>query len=299
MIYDDALIERVCSLFQTTKESVVIVSAFIGAEILERLLESVPKRVGEITLYARWRIDDIASGASDWDAWNVARRYGAAMYACDKLHAKIYVSDDDALVGSANATISGLGHDGNLELLIPAKASHPDVAQVLQAVKGNSRLAVPMGVDIRRVVQTYSQDEPLRVPIWMPAVPPDTFLNAFAGGSPHTEATLAICEALSIPQIEGSINELIDALHATTAFRLVREAFRERIKPMDVGQLRILLSDKIDPIIKGLPDDQMNVLAQWLGRFGENTHATPHLQSTSLALSPGRLLETFDVRHKA
>ena len=284
------LLARICSLLQLAHRRVVIVSAFVGAKTLDTLLSSVPDRVKSTSLYVRWRIDDIASKASDWDVWDVAKQHGAAMYACENLHAKIYISDDKALVGSANATHSGLNSNGNLELLMPTDVNQPDVAQTLRTIENNARRAPPIGADIRcRLTQ---RDDP-ELPIWLPEISPDTFLNAFLGRAPHTAETLAICRALELPDDGGSYEDLASALGATTTFRLVHEAFNNRLRSMNVKQLQILLSSQIGQAIKEVPDERMNFLVQWLGRFGKNTHLTPRSDEDSPALSPGRLLGTF------
>ena len=49
------------------------------------------------------------------------------------LHAKLYVADDDCLVGSANLTATALGWrpNSNLEILVPGKRSDADIALLL------------------------------------------------------------------------------------------------------------------------------------------------------------------------
>lgn len=291
---DAALLDQVCSLFQLACQRIVIVSAFVGAKTLDALLSSVPNRVKSTSLYVRWRVDDIASGASDWNVWDVAKQYGAAMYACENLHAKIYISDNKALVGSANATLSGLGSDGNLELLISVDAHHPEVARALQSIKNSARRASPIGVDVIPSLNMRSQSASLETPIWLPEIPPNIFLDAFFGRAPHTTKTLAVCHALELPEDGGSYNDLVTALGATTTFRLVQDAFNQRLQSMNMKQLQILLSEQIDPVIKEVPDERMNVLVQWLGKFGKNTHLTPRSDSDLPALSPGKLLGTFN-----
>ena len=287
-------LDRICSLLQLAHQRVIIVSAFVGAKTLDVLLSSVPDRVKSRALYVRWRIDDIASGASDWNAWDVAKRHGTTIYACENLHAKIYISDDKALVGSANATHSGLGSNGNLELLMLTDADQPDVAQTLQTIKNNAHRAPPIGADIGYQLNIHTQSDDSEIPIWLPEVSPSTFLNAFLGRAAHTAETLAICRVLGLPESGGSYEDLASALGATTTFRVVHEAFNNRLRSMSMQQLQILLSNQIDQTIKEVPDERMNFLIQWLGRFGENTHLAPRSDKDALALSPGKLLGTFE-----
>ena len=290
-----APLDRICSLLQLAHQQVVIVSAFVGAKTLDILLNSVPDRVKSTSLYVRWRIDDIASGASDWEVWDVAKRHGATMYACEDLHAKIYISDDKALVGSANATHSGLGSNGNLELLMPTDANHPDVAQTLQTIRENAHKALPIGADIRCHSNIHTQRDDPEIPIWLPEISPSIFLDAFLGRATHTTETLAICRALKLPEDGGSYEDLASALGATTTFRLVHEAFNDRLRSMSMKQLQILLSSQIDQKIEEVSDERMNFLVQWLGRFGKNTHLAPRSDDDKPALSPGKLLGTFEI----
>ncbi len=286
-------LSRIRRLFNGARNRVVVVSAFVGAKALDELLKAIPEGVEHVAVYVRWDTNDITSGATDWRAWDVASHHAVPFYACPGLHAKMYIADENALVGSANATTPGLGLGGisNLELLIPANADHEDVADVLATVEKRSSIAVPIGADAAEGV-----GEHLEVPYWLPQIAPELFLDALAGKIPHTEETRATCKALELQEGERSIGKIRLALGQKTAFRVVRQVFSGRLLSMKEEELQRLLSERIDSGFADLSKESIELIVRWLGRFGENTHLSPHEEGSGLVLSPGRVLTSFQMR---
>lgn len=286
-------LSRIRELFSGARHRVIVVSAFVGAEALDELLKSVPGDVKQVAVYSRWRTNDIASGSTDWQAWDVAARHEAAFYACPDLHAKIYVADDKALVGSANATTLGLGlgRMSNLELLIPADAGQVDVAGVLADVEERSSIAAPIGADA-----VEGSVEGSTFPFWLPQIPPELFMDALNGHISHTTETLVASEALELQEGEKSIGQIRLALGQKTVFRFVRQVFDGRLLPMGEEELRGLLAERIDSRFADLPRDVFALLVRWLGQFGENTHLEPGGTRGELVLSPGGILSSFQDR---
>ena len=62
--------------------------------------------------------------------------------------------------------------------------------------------------------------------------------------------------------------------------------------PMGQAELRMLLVDQVASDLKRLSDKDINLLSQWLGEFGENTHLSPPKDGIPAQLAPGRLLAT-------
>lgn len=93
-------------------------SAFLRSEALIGLLQSAPKSLtGRILV--RWQLGDFIAGASDFDAFDVALSHGLRMYMSLNFHGKVYsLPPQGIVVGSANATLSGLGmsNDSNSEV---------------------------------------------------------------------------------------------------------------------------------------------------------------------------------------
>lgn len=101
-----------------------LVAPFMKAAVIDELLSSVDGAV-PIHLYTRWRPDEVARGVSDTVVFDLARaRPRTSLHLVDALHAKLYIADEHALLGSANLTAAGLGDGGrsNLELLAPVAA---------------------------------------------------------------------------------------------------------------------------------------------------------------------------------
>ena len=285
-------------LFAGANERVIIISAFVGAEALDSLLESA-RRVPERSVYVRWDLRDIASGASDWRAWDIARRLGTPIFACPGLHAKLYIADNKALLGSANATISGLSgpQKGNLELLVLEDAGIDPIRQLVRRVQEISSPASPMGEDV--VLQ-----DPLasdaghcdRLPFWIPKSDPARFLKAMAGHIPHDDDSRQDRDALQLGEKAAGRAEIRKAVSNTTAFRVVRTVFEGRILPMDIPELRSLISSQISSAVDELSRESTERLARWLGEFGENTLMVPATATTSAQLMPGKLLASERIR---
>lgn len=286
-------LSRVCALFEAARERVIIASAYLGSRTLDRLLSSVPKAVTRVAVFCRWSVQDIASGATDWRAWNVARAHAADMYACASLHAKFYVSDDRALVGSANATAAGLGGEGrgNLELLVPVDAAQEDVARVLALATQEAKEAAPIGADVAGDDGRGSD-----VGFWLPAVDPDVFLDVVRGRRPHTIETRRTCARLGVPEHGQGEGAIRGAVGETTLFRIVRHEFDTRPTPMTVERLRDLLVDKAGSSLGEVSTERLAPLVQWLGRFGTNTHAITSPRETIPTLYPGRRLVSYEFK---
>lgn len=290
----EAPLHQVQELFARAKEQVIIISAFVGSEALDSLLEAA-RHVPERRVYVRWDWHDIASGASDWRSWDVARRHNAPMFACPGLHAKAYIGDNMALIGSANATTPGLSGppNGNLELLVLEHADTVQVEKVVRRVQEISILATPMGDDITRHVlqpSDHGSDTKSAHPVWLPCSAPDRFLKAMAGNAPHDAESLQDKDSLRLSKSTAGRAEIREAVFDATVFRVVRTEFEDRVLPMSILELRTLLANQASPSIEQLPQESIERLCQWLGEFGENTIMTPSADPSSAQLVPGKLL---------
>lgn len=89
--------------------SIDFCSAFLRSEALTGLLEHAPMQLTGRVL-VRWRLGDFKAGASNFDAFDIAMAYGLRVYMRLDFHGKVYsLPPQGILVGSANATQSGLG----------------------------------------------------------------------------------------------------------------------------------------------------------------------------------------------
>ena len=103
----------------SAEERLVFVSPFVKRSSLEHFIKKVnPDSKIEKNLITTWNLSDIASGVSDLSVYPFARDHGWSVRLVEGLHAKVYVADHRALLGSANLTNSGfsLGStSGNIE----------------------------------------------------------------------------------------------------------------------------------------------------------------------------------------
>ena len=156
--------ERIKVLLSGAKHRVILCSPFIKAGVL-RTIMSVVSDIVPIRVVTRWRAAEVAAGVSDLDTLSIANeRPNAKLALLDDLHAKLYLADDQCLVGSANLTATALGwaHRNNVELLVPIEPSEPDIVHLL----GRLESAVPATAAIRSkleakvaTLQTSTLDE--------------------------------------------------------------------------------------------------------------------------------------------
>ena len=285
---------RVCSLLGRATERVVILSAYIGAATLERLLDAVPEGVTQKAVFVRWAIGDIADGATDWQVWDVAKARAVPLYACPRLHAKVYVSDGCALVGSANATASGLGLgvEQNLEVMVPFDAESPEVAQVLTVAEQESTEAPPIGAEVT------GSGAGAGSLVWVPEVDPEVILDVLQGRQSHSRQTRSTCAILGIDQQQGDDITLRDAVRETTVFRVVMREFDTRPMPMTLNDLRNVLAKRLGRTYGTIPAERLVPLVRWLARYGANTHAVTTPGDAVPTLYPGRRLASYQFRRK-
>ena len=94
-------------------------SAFLRSAAFVRHFSELTEHHAKKTVVVRWRLGDFISGASDLEAYPFARDLGWDFYINPYLHAKALLSDDRAIISSANMTdkgMSGFPPHGNHEL---------------------------------------------------------------------------------------------------------------------------------------------------------------------------------------
>ena len=286
----DNAMRRVIHLFGEARAQVRVVSAFIRSDVLHELLAAVPDNV-PVTVYTRWHIEDILSGASDKNAWDVAKKHGAEFYACPRLHAKMYIADNAALVGSANATHKGFRGSGssNIELLLPADVTQKDICETLNTIFQMSFLAAPFGIDVRE--HGLNEDVVITPCIWIPGTDYESFINITQGVSPHTEDSRNDCQALGLSEIADR-NAIRTAVRDTTVFRVIEDIFNTWPGPMNHNELRKMFTAKRLLLPDPLPEERLSYLMTWVGRMGKNTFLIEGSDKNTPTLYPGKLLSS-------
>ena len=129
--------EKLKSLLKTAQERVVLCAPFIKADVLATVLPLVQKNV-PVQIVTRWRATEVAAGVSDLEVLHIAKpRPHTEIRLLNNLHAKLYLADGRCLVGSANLTASALGwaKNSNIELLISAKSTDPEIDNLLKRIQ--------------------------------------------------------------------------------------------------------------------------------------------------------------------
>ncbi len=120
------------------QESLVILSAYVKTAALEWLERELSGRDIKVIVVTRWQPQDLASGASDVDAYEVALRNGWMFAVSPRLHSKLFLFDDShLLLGSANMTQKGLHLCvlGNDEAGVEAHPTPIDLARIENYLK--------------------------------------------------------------------------------------------------------------------------------------------------------------------
>ncbi len=287
-------LSRICDLFATAQYRIIVISAYIGSETLDTLLSAGPAGVSRV-VFANWTIENIASGASEWKAWDVSARHGVPLFSCPRLHAKVYIADDIALVGSANATWNGLqgGDQGNLEVLVEVGTDVREISNLLETVQSNSGLAPPFGNDVLISDHGYQlMDSNVKLMVWTPQSEPDHFIRAMRGEVSHNDESRIDSRALGLIASESSPGVILATLRSQTVFRFVHNEFENRLKPMDLDELRQMLAHTVSAQFDGMSDDDVFLLMRWLSRFGQNAHLGPRGVGYRPSLVPGRFVGT-------
>lgn len=90
----------------SAREEVIVLSAFLKESALEWILDNTT--VQKISIVSRWQPYDLIAKTSDVSCYRFCSERGIRFGISWGLHAKVYCIDRHVLVGSANATGSGL-----------------------------------------------------------------------------------------------------------------------------------------------------------------------------------------------
>ena len=236
---------QLLNLAKQVKNSVTIVAPFVKFGAFERLTAAIPSTI-PIRLFTRWRPDEIAVGVSDPEVWEIiASRPASSLFLCHHLHAKCYIFDSKAFVGSANLTSRALGWHpfANLELLVQVTSDCEPVRSLIETLERVSILAdEETALRFRKLaeeIRTEPEPHPmepvlasLRVTGWLPKTRQPSQLFAVSSGKVDNVtraardtatddlAYLGIPSGLSRCSFEDCVKTVISQLEF---FRLVEE----------------------------------------------------------------------------
>ena len=282
--------ERLKSLLKKARSRVFLCAPFIKADVLKTILPIVPTNI-PVQIYTRWRATEVAAGVSDLEVLEIANeRPHTELRLLNNLHAKLYLVDDQCLVGSANLTASALGwsEHSNVELLIPAKPTDPDIDYFLRRLEAAEIATVETRSQIEALANTLKMtrleegedmpdDNSGRQFAWLPrCAAPDKLYEIYANPKTTTVVTgtredgladitdLQIQPGLSekdfkirvrdtllqIPTLAGIIDTVPQGLSDTDGIERIKEA-RPDLSEQDVRA-------------------QWRIVREWIGIFFED-----------------------------
>ncbi len=280
---------RIADLFRTARRRVIIISAFMSAEALRQLLQASPSV--QRTVYVRWRMQDIVSRATDAGIYEVAKDSAASLKFHQRLHAKAYISDDCALVGSANATFPGLGisRQNNIELLTETTTRNADITQLLAILESESADAAQIPVNIQEGLTDSlraSMLEDTEGQVWIPSAKYDDVQNLVFHGV-WNDAASADCIALGI-SFGSSRKYINEAANESMIFLKLADHMRYTTVGVDKAGLVNFLSGA--DILGRMPtDSELGKLVDWIRICAKDMTVVDHTTSNPKILPLSRM----------
>lgn len=132
-LIDGGSVKRWLSQSIAAASDVSLCSAYIRSEALLHLLAMAPTSLSGKVL-VRWKIGDLIAGASDLESFEICKSRGLKLFMRLDFHGKVYsVPPYGVIVGSSNATLSGLGlrPDSNTEAstLVECKPTNMELVE--------------------------------------------------------------------------------------------------------------------------------------------------------------------------
>ena len=275
----DLLVEHL----SRARTAVLLCAPFIKAGVAKRLLAAIHPDVS-VEIVTRWHAEEVAAGVSDLEVFELASgREGTTLRLLDNLHAKLYLSDEKLLAGSANLTATALGwcNDPNLELLVAIPTDNDAVTRcrtgltAARLATSEERAAIQALVDeLHRspMPESKNVDEAL-AGLWLPKLAAPERL--FAAYTPSARERLT---ASAIEAADHDLNALaIPPGLGESAFR-TQVADRFSTMPAIVTILAAAQSDLTDASAAGLiqsmaeepemtPAMRWQIVREWLTYF--------------------------------
>lgn len=138
ILINNELSEEVFSQCRQAKSEIIIYSAFIKQQTIEKIGENIGKGI-DVKVLARWQCGDLIAGVSDLEVYNYCSDRGWKFGIKQSLHAKVFIFDrDTAIIGSGNATEAGFGSAirSNDEVSVNFKPDIKDVSKIIALESG-------------------------------------------------------------------------------------------------------------------------------------------------------------------
>ena len=133
ILFSNEILDLVKKELKSASSSVQIITAYCKESSFMHLDSYINDKVKDKRLLVRFRMDDILKGSTDFSIVECGMKAGWQVYIRFDLHAKTYIVDNKrGLVGSANATNSGLGisKNGNMEMAALVDIEPKDIEKI-------------------------------------------------------------------------------------------------------------------------------------------------------------------------
>ena len=280
--------ERLKTLLREAQKQILLCSPFIKANVLETILFVVPDSI-PVRIVTRWRANEIAMGISDLEVFDLAnKRPKTQLELLNNLHAKLYLADDDCLVGSANLTGSALGWSmqNNVEILVPACATHPDIILLLEqldcAVLATSKTraeveAVVASFELAKFLKTEELADGNNVFVWLPScaapdklyeIYKDRWTDIVAKGTRED----GVADLKNLLTIKGlSQAEFKSAIRDALLMMPAMASIVERVSRSITNQVGFKLIERARPdLAEKDVEKQWRIVRDWVNVFFEN-----------------------------
>lgn len=273
--------DRLLAFAAAAETTIVLIAPFVKAQVISRILKAAPVDV-PVILYTRWRLEEIGMGVSDIGVWPLLHEDGRGdVRLCHHLHAKCYIFDQNAVVGSANLTSRALNWhpQANLELQVDVETTHASVRDLVKTLD-TTAVTVDRGIyeEYRRLLELVDWPVDRSTPAMDP-IPRPQVASGWLPESRHpADLFLAYCgklEELTRASEQSATNDL-DYLGLPPG--LDQDTFNQAVRSV----LTVL------PFFR-----QVEEYSHTLRRFGEyKTLARNYLSAVGLQRNPSDAWQT-------
>jgi len=261
---------------------VVVITPFVTRNGLRPVLDVISPGAS-ITLFTRWRADEVAMGVSDPYVFDLLSEVGGNVRLHHLLHAKAYIRPGHAaLVGSANLTSFALGwrRAGGVELLVEVSDEHPSVVALVEFLEVTSAEATAdtrdqvleqaTAFDLDRSTPLGSEKSTPPTSVWLPAyAQPKSLWRVYKGEREETISELARPDLAALDLPAGLTEREFKAYVASALLQglpgQMAEELRNRSTYQAVERLKVLVDQaglQIDD-----PERAWHTLSAWLAYF--------------------------------
>jgi PLD-like domain len=245
ILFEDAFREELKSAVKEAERSVTLLSAYIKIAALAWIDDCIGSKSLNMSFVARWRPNDLLSGASDLEAYQHARTRGWRFGIDPSLHYKIYLVDDRvALLGSANLTSSGLHLEdaGNLEAGVVIEPNLLDLNRLKQHISECTWVTDDLYKEIKAYIESREakvatsntwprsiQEKMLRssTHLWVTDLLFSGPLELLTDGRAGTAEALHDLLLLGIEQTDVDKEQLLKQFYLTKVWRWVLSAIKD------------------------------------------------------------------------